>query len=127
MAAKSAIGMMRNEVMDRFAALPGLVMPTQGKDPDLLHVQQLQAVIEWIDCQQQKAAGGELPIENGLTAMRSMEVGPATYERLEAFAAAVNAEGQPLLKEVEDVAAFVESVNQPIKQPAKPAPKAKRK
>jgi len=109
MAAKSAIGMMRNEVMDRFAQLPGLVMPTQGKDPDLLHVQQLQAVMEWIECQQQTKV-----------------IEPATYERLEAFAAAVNAEGQPLLKEVEDFAAFVESVNEPIKESIKP-PKAKRK
>lgn len=94
MAAKSAIGMMRNEVMERFAQLPGFIMPTQGKDPDLLHVQQLQAILEWIDCQQEKP----VPI-----------VEPTTYERLEAFAAAVNVEDSP------------------IKQPTKPAPKAKRK
>ena len=50
MAAKSAIGIMRNSVMERFAALPGFVMPTQGRDPDLLHVQQLEAVLTWIEC-----------------------------------------------------------------------------
>ena len=124
MAAKSAIGMMRNEVMDRFAQLPGLVMPTQGKDPDLLHVQQLQAVIEWIECQQQKAAKEESPIENGLTAMRSMEVGPATFERLEAFAAAVNAEDAPYTPQPGMASGTTSQVY--LKQ-QKPAPKAKRK
>lgn len=100
MAAKSAIGMMRNDALERIeAALPGFEMPRQGNDAMLLHAKQLQAIAEYLECQQEKPA----PV-----------VEPATYERLEAFAAAVNVEDTP--------------INEPVYHvPTKPTPKAKRK
>jgi len=104
MAAKSAIGMMRNDALERIeAALPGFEMPRQGNDAMLLHAKQLQAIAEYLECQQEKPDKWAGIID--LAAPNS----EATYERLEAFAAAVN---------VEDA---------PIKQPTKPALKAKRK
>jgi hypothetical protein len=46
MAAKSAIGMRRNAVLAELVSLlgEGFTLPTQGRDPDLLYVVQLEAI-----------------------------------------------------------------------------------
>jgi len=113
MAAKSAIGMMRNDALERIeAALPGFEMPRQGNDATLLHAKQLQAIAEYLECQQEKSATEPVSLSSVWTEPNTditSTVTTTNYERLEAFAAAVN---------VEDA---------PIKQAPKPAPKAKRK
>ena len=57
--------------MARFEALPGMEMPTQGKDPDLLHVQQLEAVMNWIDAHVMSVE--PVPVENAQTVMDTLE------------------------------------------------------
>ena len=117
MAAKSAIGMMRNDALERIeAALPGFEMPRQGNDAMLLHAKQLQAIAEFLECQQEKSYKWVVPNGTPISATATTVLVPsdATYERLEAFAAAVNVEDAP--------------INEPAYHvPTKPAPKAKRK
>lgn len=75
MAAKSAIGMMRNSALERIEkALPGFIMPTQGRDPDLLHAQQLEAIADWLEEHQ-------APIANAQSVIDSLEVVNAKAKR----------------------------------------------
>lgn len=70
MAAKSAIGMRRNAVLDELVALlgEGFILPTQGHDPDLLYVIQLEAIRDHL-----KTKAEPQPVETALTKMQEME------------------------------------------------------
>lgn len=99
--------------MDRFAALPGFVMPTQGRDPDLLHVQQLEAVMEWIECNMLNEKP-QMEIANAATMMRSMEAVTIPAANIHTFDVGVN-EG------------VTEPVMMPEPTPPSPRGKGKRK
>lgn len=58
MAAKSAIGIRREAAIRRLNELLGddFVLPMQGKDPDLLHAVQLEAIADFLAARQQSPA-----------------------------------------------------------------------
>jgi hypothetical protein len=80
MAAKSSIGMMREAAISKLQSVlsemygEAFVLPTQGKDTDLLHAQQLCYIADYLES---KLAAPE----NGLTMMQEMKPVKVTPKR----------------------------------------------
>jgi len=72
MAAKSSIGMMREAAIAKLQSVlsemygEDFTLPTQGKDTDLLHAQQLAYIADYLE--------SKIPVvANGLTMMQEMQ------------------------------------------------------